>query len=142
MEQRISFVTLAVEDLTAARAFYVEGLGWEPVFEDPAEVLMFRAGPQLVFSLWDVRAFSAEVGGQPRSGSGLVPMTLSHNVRTPTEVDEVLASAARAGARVGRAQRRAWGGYTGYFADPDGFRWEVAWNPGPVGRLVLPDVVA
>ena len=141
MEQRVSFVTFAVEDLTASRAFYVEGLGWEPVFEDPAEVLMFRAGPQLVFSLWDVRAFSAEVGEQPRSGPGVVPMTLSHNVRTPAEVDEVLASAARAGARVGRAEHRAWGGYTGYFADPDGFRWEVAWNPGPVGRLVLPDVV-
>ena len=139
MDQRISFVTLAVADLAASRRFYVDGLGWEPVFEDPAEVLMFRAGPQVVLSLWDRAHFEAEVGAAAQRGPGVVPMTLSHNVVERAEVDRVLDVARAAGAgEVSAAVPREWGGYTGYFADPDGFRWEVAWNPGPVGQLVLP----
>ena len=68
-----------------------------------------------------------------------MPITLAHNVPTRGEVDEVLETAHRAGApQVGEAREREWGGYTGYFADPDGFRWEVAWNPGPIGQAVLP----
>ncbi len=138
MDQRISFVTLAVTDLAASRAFYVDGLGWSPVLEAPGEVVMFEAGPLLVLSLWDRDAFEEEVGETAVTGPGVVPMTLAHNVRTREEVDAVLAVARRAGATVGKAQARDWGGYTGYFADPDGFRWEVAWNPGPIGQSVLP----
>ena len=68
-----------------------------------------------------------------------MPITLAHNVATRPEVDEVLATARAAGADpVGAAEEREWGGYTGYFADPDGFRWEIAWNPGPIGQVVLP----
>ena len=137
MEQRISFVTLAVADLAASRRFYVDGLGWETELDDP-EVVMFEAGERLVFALWDRAAFEAEVGGRAASGSGLLPFTLAHNVETPAQVDEVLSLAARAGAEVGPATDREWGGYTGYFADPDGVRWEVAWNPGPIGRRVVP----
>jgi uncharacterized protein len=67
------------------------------------------------------------------------PLTLAHNVATRERVDAVLAAARAAGADpVHAGQDRDWGGYTGYFGDPDGFRWEVAWNPGPVGDLVLP----
>lgn len=67
-------------------------------------------------------------------------MTLAQCVRSRAEVDEVLALARRAGADpVTSAVDRVWGGYSGYFADPDGFRWEVAWNPGPLGQVVLPD---
>ena len=138
MEQRISFVTLAVADLDATHRFYVDGLGWTPEMWVPGEVLMFRAGPLLVLSLWDAAAFEAEVGARP-ARDGVPPLTLAHNVATRAEVDAVLATALAAGAHpVPEAVERDWGGYTGYFADPDGFRWEVAWNPGPIGRLVLP----
>ena len=138
MDQRISFVTLAVADLERSRRFYVEGLGWEPELDVPGEVVMFDVGERLVLSLWDRAAFEAELGGQTVTGPGLLPFALAHNVETPALVDEVLALAAAAGARVGQASDREWGGYTGYFADPDGVRWEVAWNPGPIGRRVVP----
>ena len=140
MDQRLSFVTLAVADLEASRRFYVDGLGWAPELDVPGEVVMFRAGPMLVLSLWDRAAFEAEVGQPAQAGPGIVPMTLAHNVRTETEVDAVLALARAAGSKTSPAQRREWGGYTGYFADPDGFRWEVATNPGPIGESVLPPV--
>ena len=139
MEQRVSFVTLAVVDVAASHRFYADGLGWTPEFYDPQDVLMFRAGPQVVLSLWRRAHFEAEVGSSSQAGPGVVPMTLSHNVHTREEVDSVLADARAAGASlVSDGEQREWGGYTGYFADPDGFRWEVAWNPGPVGELVLP----
>jgi catechol 2,3-dioxygenase-like lactoylglutathione lyase family enzyme len=138
MDPRISFVTLAVRDLAATRAFYVDGLGWTPAFEHPGEVLMIKAGEHLVLSLWSEAGFEAEVG-PVRRGEGVVPITLAHNVPTRAEVDEVLETARNAGAEpVHAAQERDWGGYTGYFGDPDGFRWEIAFNPGPIGQEVLP----
>ncbi|WP_408896241.1 VOC family protein [Nocardioides sp. R1-1] len=138
MDQRISFITLAVEDLDATRRFYRDGLGWSPELDVPGEVLMFRAGEHLLLSLWDRRHFEAEVGAT-MSGPGVAPVTIAHNMPTPAGVDEVLAAARAAGAPVvHEAAQRDWGGYSGYFADPDGYRWEVAFNPGPVGRLVLP----
>ena len=144
MDQRVSFVTFAVRDLDRSRRFYVEGLGWSPVFEDGDEVVMFEAGPRLVVSLWRRSAFDAELGLKGGGGAvagGVPPMTLAQCVKSRAEVDEVLALARRAGADpVTSAVDRVWGGYSGYFADPDGFRWEVAWNPGPLGQVVLPDV--
>ena len=138
MDQRVSFITLAVADLDATRAFYLDGLGWSAELDVPGEVLMIKVGDRLVLSLWDEAGFEAEVG-PIRRGEGLVPMTLAHNVATRSEVDAVLATARAAGADpVGAAEERDWGGYTGYFADPDGFRWEIAWNPGPSGQVVLP----
>lgn len=137
MDQRISFVTLAVDDVERSRAFYVDGLGWTPELLVPDEVLMLRAGERLVLSLWSLAEFEAEIGPVHRGG-GVPPITLAHNVATEAEVDDVLALAASIGAEVHGPQQRAWGGYTGYFADPDGFRWEVATNPGEIGQLVLP----
>ena len=91
-----------------------------------------------MFSLWDRRHFEAEVG-RIAVGDGVPPITLSHNVASRTEVDEILATARAAGADpVSGAVDREWGGYTGYFADPDGYRWEIATNPGPIGQKVLP----
>jgi catechol 2,3-dioxygenase-like lactoylglutathione lyase family enzyme len=139
MEPRVSFVTLAVPDLEAAHAFYVDGLGWEPELHVPGDVLMIRVGDKIVLSLWVEPAFEDEVG-TIRRGDGHAPMTLAHNVATRDEVDAVLAEARAAGAPyVGEPVEREWGGYTGYFADPAGFRWEVAYNPGPIGQTVLPD---
>lgn len=138
MEQRVSFITLAVRDLDRTRAFYVGGLGWTPALDVPGEVLMIQVGKHLLLSLWDAAAFEAEVGPIAR-GAGVPPVTLAHNVPTRSQVDEVLATARAAGADpVSEAVERDWGGYTGYFADPDGYRWEIAWNPGPIGQLVLP----
>jgi catechol 2,3-dioxygenase-like lactoylglutathione lyase family enzyme len=137
MDPRISFVTLAAHDLDATRAFYVDGLNWTPELDVPGEVVMIRAGEHLLLSLWNEAAFEAEVG-PVRRGNGVPPFTLAHNVPTREEVDEVLAVARSAGADVTAAVERDWGGYTGYFADPNGVRWEIAYNPGPVGQLVLP----
>jgi catechol 2,3-dioxygenase-like lactoylglutathione lyase family enzyme len=137
MDQRLSFVTLAVGDLDATRRFYVDGLGWAPDVDVPGEVLMFRVADRVVLSLWAESDFEAEVG-PVRRGDGIVPVALAHNVATPEEVDAVLATAREAGAKTSGPFARDWGGYSGYFADPDGFRWEVAFNPGPIGQVVLP----
>jgi catechol 2,3-dioxygenase-like lactoylglutathione lyase family enzyme len=138
MDPRISFITLAVHDLAATRAFYVDGLGWAPVLDVPDEVLMIQAGDKLILSFWDERGFEAEVGPITR-GPGVAPITLSHNLPSNADVDAVLETARAAGADpVHEAVDRDWGGYTGYFGDPDGYRWEIAVNPGPTGTLVLP----
>src|SRR4029078_7823382 len=137
MDQRVSFITLAVADLERTRSFYLDGLGWRSEVFVPGEVLMIRAGERLVLWLWDEKGFEAEVG-PIRRGEGVVPITLSHNVVTEAEVDEILALAASIGAEASEGVRRDWGGYTGYFADPDGFRWEIAMNPQDIGRSVLP----
>lgn len=138
MDQRLSFVTLAVADLQTTRQFYVDGLGWEPAVHVPGEVLMFKVADKVVLSLWSRAAFEEEIGQRVATG-GVPPVALSHNVATREEVDRVLEHAAAAGAeRVVEAREREWGGYSGYFADPDGFRWEVACNPGEIGQEVLP----
>jgi catechol 2,3-dioxygenase-like lactoylglutathione lyase family enzyme len=140
MDQRISFISFAVADLDASRRFYVDGLGWRPDLDVEGDVVMIRVGEHLVLSLWDRAHFEAEVGPigwQP--GTGVAPFTISHNVRTEAEVDAALEAARAAGADpVHAAEQRDWGGYTGYFGDPDGYRWEVATNPGPIGQVVLP----
>jgi len=138
MDQRISFLTLSVRDLEASRRFYVDGLGWTPDLEVEGDVVMIVVGAKVVLSLWDRDHFQAEVGVIADS-AGVPPFTIAHNVATEADVDEVLATARVAGAHpVHDAVRRDWGGYTGYFADPDGYRWEIATNPGPIGQKVLP----
>lgn len=138
MDPRVSFITLAVDDLHATRRFYVDGLGWPTELDVPGEVIMIRVGERLILSLWAAAEFENEVG-QIQRGQGLVPLTLAHNVGSPEEVDAVLEAARAAGADpVHPGEQRDWGGYTGYFADPTGFRWEIAWNPSPIGQFVLP----
>ena len=91
-----------------------------------------------MLSLWAESGFEAEVG-PIRRGPGVAPITLAHNVARREEVDAVLETARAAGADpVQEAVERDWGGYTGYFGDPDGYRWEIAYNPGPIGQAVLP----
>jgi predicted lactoylglutathione lyase len=117
VEQRISLVTLGVEDLARARRFY-EALGWHSAQQPDDEIAFFQAGG-MVFGLW------TRLGGHGAAG-----IELAHNVRSPQEVDALLAEAERAGATIARPAARAeWGGYTGAFADPDGYVWEVAHNP-------------
>lgn len=137
MEQRISLITLAVSDVRRSRDFYISGLGWTPELEAPG-ALMIRTGEHLLLSLWAAEEFEEEVG-TIRSGVGVAPLTLAHNVASEEEVDAVLAAAAQAGADpISPAVRRSWGGYSGYFGDPDGYRWEIACAPGQVNEIVVP----
>jgi uncharacterized protein len=126
MEQRVSLVTLGVADVARARAFY-EALGWR-VGNEGDDVAFFQAGG-MVIALWSSEELAADSGAEDGGGWGGV--TLAHNVRSPDEVDAVLAEAERAGARIARRGAATfWGGYSGVFVDPDGHPWEVAHNPG------------
>ena len=127
MDPRISFVTLGVADLPRATAFYRDVLGL-PQKETPPSVAFFEMG-RTWLALYPRDLLAADAG-VPAEGSGFRSFTLSHNVATRPEVDALLAHVAAHGGRVVKAGHDAdWGGYTGYFADPDGFLWEVAWNP-------------
>lgn len=135
MEPRLNVVTLVVRDLERARHFYLQGLGWSVAFDSPGALTMVQVGEKLILSLWDEQAARHEIGRVER---GALPFTLAHNVASEAEVDAVLACARKAGATVYEPRKRAWGGYSGYFLDPEGFRWEVAFNPAPIGRVKLP----
>jgi catechol 2,3-dioxygenase-like lactoylglutathione lyase family enzyme len=127
MEQRLSLVTLGVADLDRARRFYEDGLGWRRG-NDHAEVAFYQLGG-MVLALWGREALAkdARLSG---TGSGFGGIALAYNARSRAEVDPILAEAEAAGARILKpAADTPWGGYSGYFADPDGHLWEVAWNP-------------
>ncbi|MGI8944659.1 MAG: VOC family protein [Thermoleophilaceae bacterium] len=127
MDQRLSLVTLGVPNLARARAFY-EALGWSSDAAADAEVVFFQAGG-MVLALWDRAQLAADSGVEDGGGWGGV--TLAHNVRSPAEVDAVIARAEEAGATIARAGGETfWGGYSGVFIDPAGHPWEVAHNPG------------
>ncbi len=136
MEPRLNFVTLVVADLERARRFYLDGLGWKAAMEAEGGIAMIQVGDKLILSLWAESAARAELGEVTRGGT--LPFTLAHNVASPQQVEAVLDGARRAGATVHPAEQRDWGGYSGYFVDPEGFRWEVAFNPYPVGEVSLP----
>jgi catechol 2,3-dioxygenase-like lactoylglutathione lyase family enzyme len=126
MEPRISFVTLGVTDLERSTRFY-ESLGL-PRLKSPPAVSFFELGTTWL-ALYPRDLLAADAG-VPAQGSGFPRFTLAHNVRSEAEVDHVLLEAKAAGGRLIQPGHRAdWGGYTGYFADPEGFLWEVAWNP-------------
>ena len=127
MEPRISIVCLGVTDLARASAFYRDGLGL-PTEGDWKDITFFKLqGTWLSLYPRDLLARDAQM---PAEGSGFARFTLAHNVRSREEVDRVLAEAVRAGARLVKpAHDASWGGYSGYFSDPDGFLWEVAWSP-------------
>ena len=127
MDQRISLVTLGVQDLARARAFY-EGLGWTTRAEPGDDVVFFRSGG-MVLALWDRARLAEDSGVEDAGGWGGV--TLAHNVRSPEEVDAVVEDARGAGADIVREPGKTfWGGYSAAFVDPDGHPWEVAHNPG------------
>jgi hypothetical protein len=126
MEQRLSLVTLGVADLDRAQRFYA-ALGWRRSNKE-AEVAFYQAGG-MVLALWSRQSLAADAH-LPAEGSGFAGITLAYNTRTREEVDAVLDEAKAAGATIPKpAEDAFWGGYSGYFADPDGHLWEVAWNP-------------
>jgi uncharacterized protein len=140
MEPRISLITLGVADLGRARAFY-EAMGWKAAPIGGDEVVFFQ-GLAFALALFPRESLACDAGVAPE-GSGFAGIALAHNVRAREDVAAVLAQAAAAGARVIKPSTEAsWGGQSGYFADPDGHLWEVAWNPhfplGADGALRLP----
>jgi catechol 2,3-dioxygenase-like lactoylglutathione lyase family enzyme len=139
MDQRVSLITLGTHDLKRARAFY-EALGWTTRAGPDDDVVFFRAAGTVV-ALWGREELAADSGMEDGGGWGGV--TLAHNVRSPAEVDRVMAEAGAAGARIARAAGETfWGGYSGVFVDPDGHPWEIAHNPHwtlrPDGTVELP----
>lgn len=151
MEPRISLVTLGVADLARSTRFYAEGLGL-PTTRSPEDGIVFFQLRGTVLALFSYRELVEDIGPAvgaraPATATPTAPppgfggITLAHNVRTRAEVDEVLADALRAGgALLKPAQDTSWGGYSGYFADPDGYPWEVAWGAFEIaadGSLVV-----
>lgn len=127
MEARISLITLGVADLERATRFYQDCLGL-PRIETPPSVIFFELGKTWL-ALWSRDSLAADAG-VAGDGAGFRGFALAHNVRSPAEVDALLAHVARHGATVTKPGRATdWGGYSGYFTDPDGFLWEVAHNP-------------
>jgi catechol 2,3-dioxygenase-like lactoylglutathione lyase family enzyme len=127
MEPRISFVTLGVRDLARAVRFYAETLELTQR-QTPPEVAFFEMG-RTWLALWPRHLLAGDAGVPDDAGS-FAGFSFAHNVRSPEEVDRLLERAAAGGGRLVKpAKKTDWGGYAGYFADPDGFLWEVAWNP-------------
>ena len=154
MEQRVDFITLGVPDLDQARRFYLDGLGWKPTFEVPGEIVFLQVGHGLTLGLFGAGDLERDVAGTPAgtpvppsAPAGRAPVTFSHNVQSEAEVTAVMDRAAAAGATILKPPQRAdFGGFRGYFADPAGFRWEVAYNSGwhvePDGRVTIGPVQA
>ena len=140
VQPRLSIVTLGVEDVARSRAFY-EALGFIASPAGTADVAFFSAGG-VVLGLYG-RAALAEDAQVRDTAPGFSGVSLAHNVRSEAEVDAVLAKAVVCGARLQKpGQKVFWGGYSGYFADPDGHLWEVAYNPffplDAEGAIILP----
>ena len=141
MKQTISFVTLGVSDLPRSRKFYA-ALGWQESSGSTPDVAFFQAGT-VAISLFTREALAEDANVAPQ-GSGFAGFTFAHNVESEAAVVSTLAAAVAAGATLVRhADKAFWGGFRGYFADPDGFLWEVCWNPffplDPDGHVQLPE---
>lgn len=135
MKPHVTLITLGVDDLERAVAFYRDGLGWTTPgivgteFEHGA-VAFFPLQPGLKLALWARRSLAAD-SGLPLQPPSATDVALAHNVGSAAEVDAVMRQAGRAGARIVKAaQATFYGGYAGYFQDPEGHLWEVAFNPG------------
>lgn len=131
-----------MQDLKRSLHFYRDGLDW-PVSSASNPDIAFLRTRRAGIILWSRQSLAEDAGGSPE-GSGFGGIALAHNVATKEDVDAVLAEAQRAGGSATKAAVTTdWGGYSGYFAGPDGFPWEVAWNPffplGPDGSVLLPD---
>jgi uncharacterized protein len=141
MRQKLSLITLGVTDFQRSLDFYQKGLGWKPSSASGDDVAFFPMGG-VVLALYP-REKLAEDANVDASGHGFTGIALAYNTKSQAEVDEVLKTVEGIGGKVVKpAQHVFWGGYSGYFADPDGYLWEVAWNPGfgfdERDNLVLP----
>ena len=141
MEPRVSIICLGVADLKTSRNFYENGLGWKASSISSEGIVFFQLGG-IVLGLYPTDKLAEDALQNPY-GTGFKGVTLAHNVPAKEDVAKVLLHAEKAGASIVKeAQDVFWGGHSGYFSDPDGHLWEVAWNPYCVmnerGELVLP----
>jgi catechol 2,3-dioxygenase-like lactoylglutathione lyase family enzyme len=141
MEQRVSLITLGVASLDRSREFY-ERLGWKRSMTNAEGIVFFQTGG-MAMALFPREELAKDANLHP-DVNGFQGIALAYNARTRAEVDSVLREAEAAGATLAKAAQEAfWGGYSGYFTDPDGFLWEVAWNPAfPIaedGSIRIPD---
>ena len=142
VDPRIHFITLATASLDAARAFYRDGLGWEPLADVPGEIIFFQTGPGLVLGFFDTEKFDQDLHAQV-STSAVSGLTLSHNVDTRAEVTTTVEGLVSAGGTVLKSpQDGVFGGiYHAHVVDPNGIIWEIAHNPGwridEAGRVVF-----
>jgi uncharacterized protein len=144
VEPRVTLLTLGVSDLERAVAFYRDGLGWPKSNVGGDEVAFFKTGG-VVIALFPRASFATDIGVDVEDveHGGFPRFSLAHNVAEEGQVDSVLAEAAEAGATIVKEAQEIFFGRHGFFADPDGFVWEVAWNPSfpmaPDGSIELPD---
>jgi catechol 2,3-dioxygenase-like lactoylglutathione lyase family enzyme len=130
VQPRLDLITLGVPDLEQARRFYVDGLGWPPALDVPGEVVFIQVGHGLLLGLWEAANLADDVGVGPFA-PGAAPVSLAQILPTEQDVLDTLERAQAAGGTILKPGRHAaFGGFHGYFADPAGFRWEVATNPG------------
>jgi len=126
MQQQVSVITLGISDLSRSRRFYVEGFGWQPVFENP-EILFYQMNG-FVLGTFETKALQADMNR--RLGTGPAAFSLAHNVATQKDVEPLMQQLVAAGGKLLRpADAPSHGGYRGYVADPDDHAWEIAWNP-------------
>jgi catechol 2,3-dioxygenase-like lactoylglutathione lyase family enzyme len=129
MESRISIITLGVRDMAVSYRFYRDGLGFHTK-EKVGDGIAFFATAGTRLAIYPIDKLAEDISPTIQSGSGFSGITLAHNVRNKEEVAHVLELAEKAGGRImKKAQDVSWGGYSGYFCDPDGYFWEVAWSP-------------
>jgi uncharacterized protein len=128
MDCRLNVITLGVADLTRARRFYEDGLGWRHAKGSDENIVFFSPGA-VILALYP-RNLLAEDATLAPGIAGFGGVTISQNVGSPAEVDSALARAVAAGGKLLKKARQVfWGGYSGYFADPDGYPWEIVHNP-------------
>ena len=129
MEQHINYITLGVADLAESRRFYRDVFGWQETAGSNENITFFQAGNALLLALFGQSALAHDAQ-IPEQSSGFPRFTLAHNVGSEAEVDALFAGFAAKNANIIKAPQKVfWGGYSGYLADPDGFLWEIAFNP-------------
>ena len=129
MEQHINYITLGVANLAESRRFDRDVFGWQGTADSNENIAFFQAGNALLLALFGKAALARDAQ-IPEQSSGFPRFTLAHNVGSEAEVDALFAGFAAKNANIIKAPQKVfWGGYSGYLADPDGFLWEIAFNP-------------
>ena len=128
MNQHVHLITLGVRDFEASKNFYAETLGWKPSASSNEEIAFFQAGG-VVLSIFPREKLAEDTQVAPE-GSGFAGFSLAYNAQSEVEVDEIIEDLKSKGVKILKEpQKEFWGGYSSYFADPDGNCWEVAYNP-------------
>lgn len=143
MDQRVSLITLGVADLDRSRLFYEDGLGWKVSEMVEGQVVFYQLSNGLALGLFGREDLIKDGQFEDDTGARFAGLTIAYNARDEAEVDAVMAEAKKAGGVIQKpAEKVFWGGYSGYFRDPGGHAWEVAYNPfwqlDAKGNLTIP----